>query len=426
MNPLRAARRRPRTAVAALLCLLAAGCGDVDVGSGRAPTGVEIYYGNASSLQTYECSAFQLTALARFEGGGDPPSDEDVTTRVTWSSSNPGVIDVSNADLETEPGSGLFYPAGYVVARTTGTAVIRADYATLSAEFSVSADPIKTLTITPALTRMAPRSTQTFKLEVVPADDTAALDLTAIAVWSVPSGAALASIAEGSTVQAVLAPVDQPFTLEAKLFTCDRNANLALQLGAVQGLQLGYEQPEDVAIPLDFTDLISVEARFEDGSAPPQDLSGQLEIEQLLGQDDESLLTVTDGALRLSGQKTGLPQQFLLRYEPLSLEASTRIAEFAELEVQTLRVDPIEATLRYPETLQINAYGVFDDGIERPLRRHVRWSTEDSDLVSVQSGNADAGEVSATGIAGIAEVLAEIDNSVTTLQAETRLTVQRR
>ena len=129
---------------------------DLSVGEGTAPTAVFIRYnGVGGDLQTLECTAPQLSAVVRMEGNGKI-SEGDVTPLVRWSSSNPGVIDVSNGDAEVEPGSGSYFPAGTVIARTAGSAIIRVDYVGLSASFAVTADPILGLTITPELTQLAP------------------------------------------------------------------------------------------------------------------------------------------------------------------------------------------------------------------------------------------------------------------------------
>lgn len=139
-----------RAAALVAAALLGACDFNFDVGGGTAPTGVKIsLVGDDEFYRTYECAAFQLYATAQFDG--ENANEGDVTGRVVWRSSNPGVIDVSNGDIRAEPGS--VFPAGTVIARSVGTAVIRADYIGLYDEFSVTADPIGDLTITPALTR---------------------------------------------------------------------------------------------------------------------------------------------------------------------------------------------------------------------------------------------------------------------------------
>lgn len=402
---------RSRAGAAALVAAAAmlAGCDHIDIGEGSAPTGIKISFeGIEDGYQTYECAAFQLAATARFEGNDD--SDGDVTSRVTWSSSNPGVIDVSNGEIEAEPGSGTYFPAGTVIARTAGTAVIRADYVGLSDDFGVTADAIGNLEIRPALTRMAPGSKQAFTLDVTFEDDEPERDLTSSAVWTLPTAGAPATLTLTSTVQAVTDPLDRPFVLEARLFTCDRNVVRELSLGTVAQLRLSYEQPQDLPLPLVLTDEIRAEAVFEDAAAAPQNLSDQLEVEQTLGDDDYASIAIGE-YLTLAGGKADVQAQFSLRYEPLDLEVPTRVYSFADIEMLSLRVTPERSDLFYPDTLQLEAFGLFEDGYERPVRRNVSWTSFNEDLVAVTASGTDIGEVTPLGFEGEASVEARTSNS---------------
>jgi hypothetical protein len=380
----------------ALAAILAACDG---IGTGSAPSRIHISYGDADEeYQTYECAAFQLSAGAHFSGSAASDDDSDITDRVAWRSSNPGVIDVSNGDIEAEPGSGTVFPAGTVIVRGPGNAVIRADYVDLSDTFSVSARPISGLLITPELMRMASESSETFVLEATFDEDDEAYDITSNATWTIATVGAPAELS-GSTVQAVSDPLDHPFVLEAGLFTCERSAIRVLQLGAVKELQLTYEQPQDLPVPLRITDQIKVEAVFEDASAPSQNLSGQLEIEQVLGAEDDAGISSGDD-LSVLGYKEDMPAQFSLRYAPLNLSVLTRVYTFADLELRSLRVSPSMATLNYPDTLQLQAYALFDDGYERPVRREVTWSSFDEDLAVVENATSDAGLVTPAELIG--------------------------
>lgn len=390
------------------------------IGSGSAPTGISITLGDYDDeYRTFECAAFNLTATAHFRGGST--REGDVTGRVLWRSSNPGVIDVSNGDIETEPGSGEYYAAGMVIARSPGTASISADYVGLRDSFSVTARPIAAMWIEPALTRMAPSSTQAFELKAELEDDTLEVDLTQSAIWSLPSVGAPAEI-DGSVVAAVSDPLDKPFDLLAQLFTCDRTARLGLQLGAVSQLRLTAEQPADLPVPIGLSDEIRAEAVFADPAAPAQNLSAQLEIEQIQGDADQSAIAVSD-YLVLNGYVTDTPQQYRLRYRPLDLTADTRVYRFVDLEIQSLRVSPTDVTLFYPDTLQLEAYGRFGDGYERPVRRDVSWQSLNDDLVAVTIGGAEQGLLTPTELEGEATVRATTANSEGELHADADIRV---
>jgi hypothetical protein len=416
---------RLRYALAALLGAAGAAglaaCNGID--EGAEPTGIVIRYnGIETGFHTFECASFQLAGILQMEADGQL-SEGDITSRGSWTSSNAGVIDVSNGDLETEPGSRLYFPAGTVVARGPGAATIRLDYLGLIATFAVNADPIGGLTITPEIDYLAPGSYQTFALEAQLDDDEPATDITASAVWRIVSGAVPVSIVDTSTVQTQSDPVGSPFALEAQVFTCDRRVQRELTIGAIESLRVVHEQPEGLPVPIDYSDALRVEAVMAGGGAV-QNLSGQVEFEQVLGDADEAQLGAGAELLTLSGLKTGRPVQFSIRYAPLDIEVLTRVVTFEELELQTLRISPETLTLRYPDVFRFDALGRFSDGHERSVRRSVTWTSLDTDLLSIVASGADMGEVSGRGFEGVVEVMATATNSEDTLEAEARVEIQ--
>ena len=415
------------SALAALACAASAtvlvACDGV--GSGSGPTGVLIRYnGLETGVRTFECASFQLAGIVQSEGNGNR-SEGDITSRGAWRSSNPGVIDVSNGDLETEAGSRLYFPAGTVIARGAGSATIQLDYLGLLATFAVSADPIGGLTITPEIDYLAPGSYQTFTLEAELDDDEPATDITSSAVWRIVSGSVPVGIVDASTVLTQSDPVGQPFTLEAQLFTCARRAQRQLTIDAIQALRIVHEQPEGLPVPIEYSDALRVEADMVGGgSGAVQNLSGQVTIEQVVGDADEAQLSQSAEALVLSGLKAGRPVQYRIRYAPLDLDVLTRVVTFEDLELLQLRISPETLTLEYPNTFLLDALGRFSDGHERSIRRAVTWTSLDPDLLSFVGSGIDSGEISGRGVEGVVEVTAGASNSEGALEAEARVDIQ--
>ncbi|MGH8444306.1 MAG: hypothetical protein ACREVL_03515, partial [Solimonas sp.] len=401
------------------------------VGEGKGPTSVKVTYNGSDALQTVECSTTQLAATATFEGDNGS-SESDVTTRVAWTSSNPGVIDISNGDIETFPGSGSFFATGTVIARTTGTAIIRAAYAdALFATFSVEADAIGSLRISPALTKMAPNSVTTFALYVQPQTDQLEQNLTTSAVWTVPTSSSAASLTGTSTVQAYGTPLNSNFILEAHLYTCDRTVSQTMQLGAVSGLTLNYEQPTASAVPLIINDAVRVEAKFTDTSAPAQNLSDQVDVATATGyasdiattsvgagaviaQSDGTTVLGSDTYLLVAGSQKNKPVMFKLTYDQsgLNLVTYTREYTFADIDITSLRIDPTSFTLQYPNLGHLYTYGTFEDGVERPITRYTSWSTTTTDLLTVEGSGNDGGLLTPANLSGTARVYASVTSSV--------------
>lgn len=433
-------RGRGVAALAAATLLLVACEGKGPVGEGGGPQSVRIVYGTQTTLlQTVECAAAQLTAIARFTG--DAVSDNDVSARVTWRSSNPGVIDVSNGDIETAPGSGAYFPAGTVIARTTGDAVIQADYAGLYANFSVNAAALDSMRISPVLTRLTPDSQTSFRLYARTKADQLEQDLTDSAVWRVPSTAAAADVSSGSVLQAHANPLDTPFTLEARLYTCDRSVDLALQVSVPTALELRYEQPEALDVPLALGDRLRVDAVFADSAAPPQNLSAQVDVEAATGYAPDivetSVASATVGRsddlatcaalslsapctylehndyLMLSGLQRTKPVRLRLNYDPsgLALSATTREYRFANIDVVSLRLANAGGALNFPTLGSLQADAVFEDGEERPVTRYVSWRSDDADLLSVSASGLDGGSLTPQNLNGLARVYASLSSA---------------
>ncbi|MFT4047592.1 MAG: hypothetical protein QM661_12980 [Solimonas sp.] len=399
------------------------------------------YDSSTDAVSMVECQTVALVATATFgSDDGDNESTSTVTSRVVWSSSSPGVIDVSNGDIETYAGSGTYYATGTVIARSTGSAVITATYASaMKASIGVSVGDMESMRIAPALTRMAPDSATTFQLYAQPQSDQLEQDLTSDATWTLVDADAPASVSDTSTVTVARKPLDEDFTLQAMLPVCNRYITQTMSIGAVSKLQVTYEQPEDEPVPVILDDRIRVDAVFEDTSAPNQNLSDQVDVETADGYNEANGSTSTTTAttvttstagdcggttclesntyLLVAGDSDRLNREiaFALTYDEdgIDLTTTTRVYTFTDTDIESLRVDPTTTSITYPYLGQLYAYGTFEDGVERPVTRYATWSlidTGDSDLLSVTSSGIDGGLLTPNDSGGIARVFATIDS----------------
>ncbi|WP_245586124.1 hypothetical protein [Solimonas soli] len=427
---------------AAVFLAACSGSNGSPVGSGQGPKSLAVTFGSSTdAVDMVECQTAQLAATVTFaDGDGGHESTAPVTSRVVWSSSAPGVIDVSNGDIETYAGSGAFYPVGTIIARGTGGAVITATYAdAMTASIGVSVGEMTSMRISPVLTRMAPDSQTTFHLYVQPKVDQLEQDLTSSAVWTITDSGSPAVVTGASTVVASRSPVDQPFTLEARLPACNQYLNQTMSLGNVSSLKLSYEQPEGEPVPISIGDRVRVDAVFEDASAPPQNISDQLTVDAADGYNEANATTstvtastVTDGSgtrlestpyLIVSGDGDRLDRDIALKLtfddEGLKLTTNSRVYRFSDIDLESVRLDPATDTdtplvLNFPDLGRLQAYGMFKDGIERPITRFVTWSIFDTDaagLFSVQSGGTDGGLLTPRNVGGVGRVFATITST---------------
>ncbi|NKF23932.1 hypothetical protein [Solimonas marina] len=415
-----------------------AGCnGGSPVGTGKGPQSLEVTYDSSpDAVDMVECQTSTLSATATFaDDDGNHASTTDVSARVVWSSSNPGVIDVSNGDIETYAGSGSYYATGTVIARSTGSAVITATYAdTMTASIGVNAAEISSMRISPVLTRMAPDSQTTFSLYVQPQLDQLEQDLTSSAVWSITDAGAPAVVSGVSLVTASRTPVDQDFTLEARLPACNKYLTQVMSIGNVSSLKLTYEQPEDQPVPVVLGDRVKVEAVFDDTSAPNQNLSGQVDVEAADGYNESNATTSVSSAatttdsngttqlqltpyLLVNGDEDRLNREIALKLtydeDGIDMSTTTRVYTFTDTDMLSLRIDPTETNLQFPNLGQLQAYGTFEDGVERPVTRLVNWvlyDTGDSDLLTVTSSGINGGLMTPYDVGGDARVFATYDS----------------
>ena len=371
-----------------LTALLLAACSDVVPEEGTQPVALEVNIGGAQTLASLnECILAQATALLYFDGNLGL-STGDFSARASWVSSDPGVVAVSNGELPAA--SGGVYAPGVLVPRRTGVAQITASYLDFRSIITVEVQPVL-LALEPNLTDLAERSTQGFDLKISTASgllQTAAEGLT----WSIDQAISNANVSAAGQVSANSAG-DGRFTLRAQPVGCDRSATLSLKVSAIDHLELVREQP-DAPLPVGISDLLRVEAHFADAASLPQELTSQMRFE---ADDDEVLgLAVIGDALQVYGSSEGRSGG-TASFEPDN-GPSFRIAlpsyTVQELDPVSLRLNPRELRLVYPVTGELTALARYTDGIERPVSRHVRWSSSDSSQIGVATGGESYGTVS--------------------------------
>jgi len=357
-----------------VLVAILGGCeGAFDDGSKPVGLRVVTEAGGEGPIEQTECAAGSLRALGLWDGS--EPYESDVSARATWTSDDPGVLVV---------GDGVSATAGAFEARGAGTTQVRVRFLDYSAAMTVTVLPIVETRIVPDTSHLAPGSIETFQLQVRTDVDGGWQGQSA--QWSILQATAGATMGGGGAVQALDGTGDETFEIEASMSTCAITARRELRVSPVSHLELAYEQPSAVPLPLGITTMIRVLAHFQDPAIEPQDISDQVEVE--LEDTEEGAATFTQSAegVVLRGQVDGGEAQLGIRYAPLDLSVLADRYAFAELEQETLRIDPAELTVQYPDEVQLNALGRFSDGIERIVTRHVTWSVSDATVAEVTNG----------------------------------------
>lgn len=378
-----------RNASPLLAALLLAACSDVVPEEGTEPVALEVNIGGTKTLASLnECILNQATALLYFDGNLGLSSG-DFSARSSWVSSDPGVVAVSNGELPAASGGG-FYAAGVLLPRRTGVAQITASYLDFRSTITVEVQPV-ILNLEPALTDLAERSTQAFDLKITTASGLSTTSAEG-QQWSIDQAISNANVSTAGLVTANSAG-DGRFTLRAQPIGCDRSATLSLKVSAIDHLELLREQP-DAPLPVGISDLLRIEAHFAGSGSLPQELTSQMQFEA----DDEEVLGlgVVGDALRVLALAEG-SSGGTASFEPDNGPAfSIALPSYSvqELEPTSLRLNPQELRLVYPATGELTALAGYTDGIERPVSRHVSWSSSDSNLIGVSTVGESYGTVS--------------------------------
>lgn len=369
------------------LALLLAACGGVVPEEGTQPVALSLAMsdGRSGLVSLNECILDQASALLLFDGNLGQ-STGDFSTRASWSSSDPGVVAVSNGDLPAASGGGN-YAAGVLVPRRTGVARISARYLDFVATLDVEVQPVR-LTLEPALREIVERSHQDFVLTLTTASGLAATAAEGI-VWNIDQATSAARVDAGRVTANAASAAG--FTLRAQPVGCDRSVTQELKVSAIDRLALRREQPATL-LPLGISELLRVQAHFADATSPPQELAGQVESEA----DDEEVLGIglRGEALQLTALSEGTSSG-TIRYAPEGAPAfSLRLPEYTvqTLDTTALRLEPESLRLTYPDTGELTAWARYADGVERPVSRHVVWSSSDSTAIAIGTG----GETPAT------------------------------
>jgi len=385
--------------VALVAALLGAGCSDDNsvVGDGTEPTA--LYVGVSApgegALELPECTAQTLKSFLEFDNGeGDTG---DFTERSEWRSSDPSTAFVG--DGVTPSPDGVVYQKGYVVGIKPGTAVVTASYLEFDASMTVEVPPLQSLAIEPALTDIAENVVQKFDLKAVFLEDTADQDVSSTALWrfATTTTEAYVDTSGSGQVHANSAGSGGALELVAEMPECDRSVSTQFRVSSIAGLDLDYEFGDEQVLPLGYSEAVAVQARFAspDGSETTrQNLSAVVEIEN----DDDDYIGVSQGEDALyvvaGDDAAEVSFEISLDTETRDFLLPTKTWKLQDIALLDVHLSPQELRITYPETGQFTVTGTFEDGRERPITRHVIWSSSDTSGATVSAAYDSAGEVS--------------------------------
>ncbi len=407
--------RALRRAAPLLLFLLAACSGAV--GQGNAPKLLVISQSGVTPSETsglastriYQCIPSALAATLYFQDG----SAGTFTSRVKWSSSDPGTLQVSNGDIAVTGSSGSYYAAGTLVPVTSGDVIVTADYDGIQAQIAVSIGTPQSITVkvlqdgnevVPDGNYFSLGAGTTQSLQVTAWLDGAETDVSSKATWSLLSANDSEATIDSSTgVISAVGSGSQVLTPVAGFAPCtltnisDPSNALGFTVQHIQGIAIEPEFSGNPQLIVGNTEKMRVIATLDDGYL--QDL-GSLAT---LTSSDSSIAAVTSGNI-LSAVAAGGPAIIGATftgagatYTAPSLTVSAGTATLQTISICWTAV--LDAFSGCPASqaaatvtagsltpVQFHAIGTYDAGtLTQDITRQAGWASSDTTAATISS-----------------------------------------
>ena len=327
----------------------------------------------SAELQMGATLAFSATGT--FMNG----SRRDVTGEVTWTSSNPTVVAISNT-----PGS-----RGVAVGIAAGQAEITAgadDIVSEAAAVTVTNVSLVSLTVTPADPTLPLGEVQQFRATGTFSDDSTA-DMTKVVTWmssnkvvadfsTEPGQEGLCTaLAEGTTsITAISGSViSSPVTLQVTAATLD---SLVIE-------------PMTASLPVGTQAQFSATGHYSDGST--RDLTGQ--VQWLSG--DEQVVAFSGGSPGLAlGVAAGSAEVWASRNGVDSAHAAVTVTAAT---LEAIELSPAAPVVPVGGQLQLTAFGHYSDQSVVDITAQAGWNSADTSVATVSNAAGSRGLV--TGLA---------------------------
>lgn len=292
----------------------------------------------------------QLSALGNFTDG----STQDLTSQVTWSSSDAAIAAVSN-------GAGS---QGLATGVGVGTATITAAYSGVleSVEIAVTNALLESIELTPANPSVPAGVGTTFQATGVYSDG-GTQDITELVTWS-SSDAAVATISNASGSKGFAQSVGDG-TAQIAATLSGKTTTTILTVTAATLVSLSVS-PVDPHLPAGYSLSLEAVGSYSDGS------SRSMGSEVLWSSSNPSAATISNSA-GTEGRVTGLAVGTTTLSATLPGVSGTTLLTVTNEVLTSIVVDPGSVTLPVGGTRQMTATGFFSGGSVVDVTNQVKW-----------------------------------------------------
>jgi uncharacterized protein YjdB len=317
----------------------------------------------------------QFTATGVFSDN----STQDVTTQVTWASSNAAVATVSDA-----AGS-----MGLATAVGVGTTTIAATSGGVTGSTTMSVTPARLVSIevTPAAASITNASSQQFVATGV-FSDSSTQDLTSQAIWASSNGAvATVSNAAGSIGLATAVGIGTA-TIGATLEGVSGSTTLTVTPAALVSIEV---TPAAASLANGLTQQFSATGVYADNST--QDLT----TEVTWASSDTAVASVSNAAGSKGLATTASVGSATVSANSGGLTGSTALT-VTPAALVSIEVTPAATSVANGLTQQFTATGVFSDNSTQDLTSQVTWASSDEAIATVSNAAGSNGLASTAGV----------------------------
>jgi len=331
----------------------------------------------------------QFTATGIFSDN----SKQDLTTQVTWSSSDISIATINSAGLATSVGAG-----SATITAASGSA---SGNATLTVKAAIVT--LDSIEVTPTNPSIALGTTQQFTATGIFSDNSKQ-DLTTQVTWSssnigvttIDNAGLATSVSAGST------------TVAAALGSVSGNTTLTVTSATLVSIGIS---PTNPSISLGTGQQFTATGVFSDGTT--HDLTTSV----TWGSSDSTIATISN-ALGSEGLATSVAAGSATITASLGGISGETTLTVTAATLSSIEVTPTNQSLPNGLTLQYTATGIYSDNTTQDLTTQVTWSSSAETFATISNADGSEGLATAVGV-GLTTVRATLGS----VYGETALTV---
>ncbi|MBT1071264.1 Ig-like domain-containing protein [Pelotalea chapellei] len=304
----------------------------------------------------------QFTATGIYSDG----KEKDLTTEVTWSSSNAGAAAVSN----DQSSKGMVTVLGHSAQGIVITAAL--DGISGKTNLSVPAISLVSIAVTPGNTTMAAGTSYNYKATGTYSDSTSSV-ITGAVQWS-SSQPSVATVAGLGKVTGVAAGTT---TLTATLGSIAGSSNLTVTSAALQSISI---TPDNTNLAVGTGSQFHATGFFSDNTS--QDLTTAV----VWSSSASAIAAITAEGMVTAVSAGNATISAFYKNIPSDITVSTGLT-VSNVELRTISITPEIGNLTAGSTKQLKVIGAYSNGTTQDLTGSVTWESSDPTIAGVDENN---------------------------------------